>query len=184
MKLAQLAIDPRAEADLRWFWTWSQGDMGLRSSFPAMVARLECGGRTGGRPIMDIDERCLEAAARARRISRALELLKARERLALCAAYGPTAPAEPLPLLGVAAPVAPMTRAAIDGHRDSNTNRPLEEWLLRLCWRVQQRTSDALASDRVLVRAIAQEADALLRQAVGAFALARTATRRTARRDR
>ena len=183
LALAQLAIDPRAEADLRWFYTWSRGDMGLRSSHPAMVARLQVGGRTGGAPIMDIDERRLEAATRARHITRALDLLSDSQVRVLRAAYGPYA--RELPGLGQAAPVAPLTNSAMHAHAASHTDRCIEEWLVRLCDRVQsgikgtraeRRACEATrATDRLTVREIAAESDALLRQAVLAFASARRA---------
>jgi hypothetical protein len=163
--------DRRAEADLIWFWAWSDGEMGLRSSFGAMTARLQVGGRTGGRPITDLDERCIEAATRARLISRALELLPGLHRRALRYAYGPDA--RELPGLGVAAPVALLSPAAMLAYRESRSDRPLEEWLVRLCWRAHRRQGESPARDRCTVRAIALEANATLARAVQAFASAR-----------
>ena len=67
--------DPLAEARLRWFLSRdSRGAIGERSSFAAMVARLEVGGRTGGAPRTDVDERQIHAAEMDRHIRRALEL--------------------------------------------------------------------------------------------------------------
>jgi len=171
--------DSRAEADLRWYWNWSDGDLGLHSSFPAMVARIECGGRTGGAPITDIDERCLEAATRARRIARALELVTERQRRVLFAAFGPGAYL--LPGLGRATPVAPLTPAAQQAHLASGSSRSLGEWLVRLCWRLAQADPKAAgAVDHVTIRAIESQAEAMLRDAAGAFASAQCITRRKA----
>ena len=183
MRIAELCVDPRSAADLRWYWTWSDGELGMRSSFGPMVARLQCGGRSGGKPITEIDDRVLEAAARARHISRALALLSNRDHVALRAAFGPSAPIEPVPGLGLVAPVAPLTRCAWQAHRDSHTDRPIEEWLLRLAHRAAQR-GDVAACDRVLAREIVAEAEVLLRHAVGAFGSARRAIgiRRSARK--
>ena len=179
MKLAKLEAkehNQSAEADLRWFWNEADGDMGVRSSFPAMVARLECGGATGGRPIMEIADHCLEAAGRARIISRALHELPEHHQRVLGAAFGPCA--HELPGLGMAAPVAPMTEAALAAHKASGTDRSIEEWLVRLCARVNSKKARASnAQDRLAFEAIRDEAQASLRRAVNAFDVAHLALR-------
>ena len=175
-KLEALEHDRPAEAALRWFWNEADGEMGLRSSFPAMVARLECGGATGGKPIMEIGDHRIEAAGRARIISRALGELPERQRRVLCAAYGPYA--RELPGLGAAAPVAPMTEAAQAAHRASGTDRSIEEWLVRLCARVtSKKPRSSNAAERLAFKAIVGEAQGTLRLAVKAFATTHLALR-------
>lgn len=179
MRLADLTCDPRDEAELRWRFLWGDGEMSEPSSFPAMVARLEAGGRTGGRPIIDIDPRRLAAAGRVRRIDRVLELLAADQRRVLFAAFGPpseTQPGSPLRILGRYPGAALVTGAAVRAWQSSGTDRDLADWLARLCARLSN-AKQATPADRSLVIAIRREADALVLAAMRAYSAARRTQR-------
>lgn len=161
------------EEDLSWYWCWSDGDMGLRSIHAPMVARLECGGRVGGAPILDLDERCLEAATRHRTITRALERLSDDQVRVLRVAYGPQA--HRLPGLDQPACVAAactLAPAARQAHAESSTTRSFEEWLVRFFAR--SGSASCGPQDRVLARRILAEASALLAAAGAAYGAARS----------
>lgn len=168
--------DHVVEEDLSWYWCWADGDLGLRSIHAPMVARLECGGRAGGAPILDLDERCLEAATRYRCITRALERLSDAQVRVLRVAYGPQA--HRLPGLDQPACVAAactLAPAARQAHASSSSTRSFEEWLVRFFAR---STSTACgAQDRVLARRILAEASALLASAACAYGAARSLRR-------
>jgi hypothetical protein len=189
LPLSELAIDPRVEAELRWYFTEADGDMGLRSLFPAMVARLEVGGRTGGRPITEMDDRWLLAASRARRISRALELLAAAD-LRRADAPPPAdrrvgdvqvlhcafrAPEQDLPGWGSLTGVLPLSRRALSAWCSSHSTRTFEEWLFRLAWNVARRHGGKsnLPASTALLASIRLDASTMLRGAVQAYARAR-----------
>jgi hypothetical protein len=190
-------------ADLRWLFLESEGELGVRSNFEPMRARLECGGRTGGRPILEIDERSLDAAEKARYLRRAFEAMRvgcacplavacprdSRECRLLRAAFGGEEMAGPRAqvvygALGPAAGVAPETATAIRAHAaylaalcDAGAHRlSPREWLSRLCLRAAQ--GGACVGDAVLVRAIRREADALLVEVLRRFSGARRRVRR------
>jgi hypothetical protein len=182
MNLADLAVDPRAEADLSWRWTYADGEMGLASNFAPIVARLECGGRTGGKPIIDIPEHQVRAASRARRIDRALEDIGAQRAAVLRACFGPTA--TQLRGLGFASGVAPLTlaaRRAWVAYRASisapgpDVPSCLEAWLVRLCDRASR--SGARGTDRALVLEIRREAEAAALASARAYSAARRVRR-------
>lgn len=188
MRLADLAVDPRDEAELQWRFLWGDGEITEPSSFPAMVARLEAGGRTGGQPIVDIDPRRLAAAGRVRRIDRVLELLTADQRRVLFAAFGPpseTQTGSPLRILGRYPGAALVTREASRAWLASGTDRDLADWLARLCSRVatpqtgsrRERRADNAPADRSLVLAIRREAEALVLSAMRAYSAARRTQR-------
>lgn len=166
MNLRDLAHDPRAIADLRWYWSDAAGDLGLKSNFEPMRARLETGGRTGGAPILELDEKCIDAATRERHIRRALERITERDRGILRAAFGGAD--RDLPAFGRATGVVPMTDAATLAHRKSRTNRPLEEWLVRLVCHAEK---DPVAARTM--RVIRREADIMLGAALARFSNAR-----------
>jgi hypothetical protein len=166
MNIRDLAHDPRAIADLRWYWSYAAGDLGLKSNFEPMRARLEAGGRTGGAPILELDEKCIDAATRERHIRRALERLTERDRGILRAAFGSSD--RDLPAFGRATGVVPMTDAAQLAHWKSRTNRPLEEWLARL---VCHADKDPVAARTM--RVIRREADTMLGAALMRFSNAR-----------
>jgi hypothetical protein len=143
----------------------------MRSGFPAMVARLEVGGRTGGRPICEIDEHCIEAAERERPIRRALEQLSARDLQVLRAAFCESM--RELPAFGRVTGVVPLVTSAQVAWRDSRTAHPFEAWLVRLADRVARRSGDHCAADAVLARTIRMEAEHALCAALRAFLGAR-----------
>lgn len=118
------SCNEQAAANLRWYYRLSDGEMGLQSNFGSLVARLEGRGGTGQQT--EIDGRRLEAAARARRISKALEKLDQVPRKALRAAFGG---GEALDLVSVVL----MLPEASEAHRRSRTSRPIREWLKKLC---------------------------------------------------
>jgi hypothetical protein len=169
-------------SDLVWFFSGeSRGDMGERSNFGPMVNRIECGGRTGGRPIMGPDDRCLDAADREwpvlcalrelwRRAPDAYRVLRAaysptcRQPEHVTAAWGRPVAAEPAAAL---VPVAPMTSTAQRAWLGSGTDKGLDEWLVRLAWRAAMTDADPL--DRARVAAIRRDAEALLTQAMAAY---------------
>jgi len=160
--------DESSQSDLEWYFNWSDGDLCSPSNYMAMVAAIRLGGARSTRSVApDIFEGRLLAARKVRRLSRALEHLDAVDRRVLRFAFGPNAHA--LPVLGDAAPIAPLTLAAQAAHQASGTTRSLEEWLTRLTWRVSQRLGDRLAEDGATARAVAAEANRLLRNAVRAF---------------
>jgi len=161
----------RSVSDLLWFWAEADGDLGLCSSFPAMVARLQCGGPTGGRPIVEIPEHQLSAATRERRIRRALEAISAERLRVLRSCLDPQATR--LAELGSASAVAPLTSAARRAWRSSRSTRSIEEWLVRLCHRVRHGIGERPAADRLLVEVIRRESEAMLLAALRAYSQAR-----------
>ncbi len=160
-------IDRRVESVLEWYFNWSDGELGAPSNFMAMVAVISTGCSSRGHPATEVTEGRLEAAARARRISRSLQRLDARDQRVLRAVYGPDA--RELPILGKAAPIAALTAVAQTAHADSHSARSLEDWLVRLTWRVSEKLGDQLVEDSALAHAIASEAFGLLYNALRAF---------------
>ncbi len=181
MRVARLASHETPEALLRWYWNQSDGDIGLRSSFPAMVARIETGVHVDGPPQMEFAEWAIEAATKARLISRALEETPERYQRILVAAYGPCA--FELPVLGALAPLAPMTLAAREAHKASGTDHGIGEWLAGLCALAAKRGRGSAGSGeaRRLVAAIAAESEATRKSALRAFAVVHAARGSTAR---
>ena len=185
MRLADLVVDHGAEGALRWFYTWADGELGMKSNFGAMVAQLE-GGHAGGGSIDDVENRMLErleAAGKARRIRRAFERLSGPQFWILRTTFGPGA--RELPGLGVIAPLAPYTVAALRAHAESGTDRTIEEWLVRLCYRCsrtcpcgarkkRRAEEKATLADRAALESIRREGEALLRSALSRFAASRS----------
>ncbi len=160
-------IDRRVESDLEWFFNWSEGELGAPSNFMAMVTVISTGCSSRGLPTTDVNKGRLEAAARARHISRSLQRLDTRDRRVLRAVYGPDA--RELPVLGKVAPVAALTAVAKAAHTDSHSARSLEDWLVRLTWRVSEKLGDHLVEDSATLHAIASEAFGLLYKALRAY---------------
>lgn len=153
-------------AELVWFLGGeAEGDMGLRSCFPAMVARLMAF-RSGGRPSLDLDDRSVAAAMRARGIARRRESLSERHRMVLLAAYGHRTdpPAEVEPVIGVAL----YSELAASAHAISGSDRPLHVWLWRLRERV--RRGAASASERSRLAEILRDSERALAVAEAAYA--------------
>lgn len=168
----------RIESDLHWYWAWSEGEMSAPSNFMAMANAIALGCQvSGGLPNTEIDEGRLAAAGRARPISRALEQLSPIDRQVLFAAYGPVAVGE-LHALGKMAPIALLTPLAKTAHLASHTTRSLEEWLVRLAWRVCNRQGDQLPEDCATLHGVAGQTTAMLTKAVRAYesALAKRST--------
>lgn len=193
--LSMLGPDPRTEADLRWLWCWAEGEMGLCSGFPAMVAQLEAGGpMSGGKVRTDLDPRALEAAGRARGIVRALERAfgegvrwrSSFEVHALRRALSDE-DARRFPAFGKYAGAAVLTKAAQDrwhiywcGLRRVTCTCPrtLEEWLVRLAWRAQGRAGmQGRPEDRRLALIVSHEAEVLTMELLGRLEHARRETR-------
>jgi len=159
--------NPIADA-LDWYWNWAEGDLGAPSNYMAMVNAISLGRSAGGsRSSTEMDEGRLAMATKARLIARALDRLDAPQRRVLYAAFGPHA--RELPILGKAAPVAPLTATAQAAHSASRTARPLEEWLVRLTHRASERLGAHVEEDRAIAHAIANEANAALSRATRAF---------------
>ena len=146
------------ESELRWFFRESAGDMGQRSNFLAIVARLE-GGSMGGEPHF-VDTHRLEAAARARRVQCLLLGLSRTHREILCAAFGMDSEYRLLWVMKL----CPETREA---YTQSRSTRALDEWLLRLC--VSAKASGDVERRRVFAR-IHAAADKSLGDALNAYA--------------
>ncbi|MGC4114494.1 MAG: hypothetical protein QM765_07760 [Myxococcales bacterium] len=161
-------INAHIAEDLTWYWNCAEGEVGVPSNFSAMVAAISLGQRpTGGKASTELDEHLFYAARRLRRIARALERITAFDRGVLFAAFGPHA--HELPALGRAAPVAPLTMRARQAHRGSHTTRSIEDWLVRLTYRVSNQLGDDLAADRANAQAIAFEATHMLAASMKAF---------------
>ncbi len=158
-------------AELQWYWSDAAGDMGLQSNFEAMRARMQVGGRTGGKPIVEINERWLKAAAREKHIRRALERLPDHLVAILVHAFGNET--REIPVFGRATGVVPLTLAARRTWASSRTTRSLEEWLVRLVIRAHTGKGDDPVVDRALLQAIREEADRLLATALRGYAAER-----------
>jgi hypothetical protein len=164
-------MTPRREdaiaAELRWYWADATGDMGLKSNFEAMRARMQRAASRGGKPNVDIDERCVEAATREKHIRRALAQVPDREAVILVHAFGPGI--REIPVFGPATGVVPLTRVARQAWAKSGTTRTLEDWLARLLLRVHTGRGHDPAGDAALLRAIRLEAQGTLRSAMKAY---------------
>lgn len=91
--LTLLRLHPRDEADLRWLYEDSAGELGLRSNHETVVNACQGGRNRGSKPVsaaraFGVSDRQHGAAERARRITRRLEQLSQRDQRTLAAAYG------------------------------------------------------------------------------------------------
>jgi hypothetical protein len=122
-------MEPRDQAriDLGWFWSESDGELGLQSNFNAIVARIE--GRSPEGSPTEIDDRKLDAALRARRISRALGSLPPKVVRILFLRF---ADRDDKPVLLRLVDVASELMITADHHRRSKSQRPLSAWTARL----------------------------------------------------
>jgi hypothetical protein len=157
--------------ELRWHWADATGEMGLRSNFEAMRARIQRAASRGGKPNTDIDERCVEAATREKYIRRALAQVPDHEAIVLVHAFGPGI--RELPAFGPTTGVVPLTRVARQAWLSSSTNRSLEDWLARLLVRVHTGRSHDPAGDAALLKAIRSEAEQMLGCALESYATRR-----------
>jgi hypothetical protein len=108
-----------AGSEIVWFHGESHGDLGIRSNFGSFIARMS--GIYGTDPSTEMDGRVLLAAARHRRISRALATLSKEQRDVL------KAWAEYPDNLGVML----ISDLAASMHRKSGTSLGLPDWLQR-----------------------------------------------------
>jgi hypothetical protein len=157
--------------ELRWYWASATGAMGLRSNFAAMMAGIHGCATGGGTPATDIDERCVEAATRDRRVRRALAQVPDHEAIVLVHAFGPGI--RELPAFGLATGVVPLTRVARQAWVKSGTNRTLEGWLARLLVRVHTGRGEDPDRDAELLKAIRLDAERMLHGALQAYAAKR-----------
>ncbi len=118
--------------DLLWFFNAAPGEMGLRSSYPAMIRRLLAPGAPGPASTgYELDELALDAARRARRIRQVLEFAGADVTEVLRACFTLPAPRK-LRAYGIGAAIVPKLQVTLDAYRAAGDPRPLEDWLLRL----------------------------------------------------
>lgn len=154
--------------ELGWYWTCSDGELSSPSNYMAMVSAIRLGRASAvSQSATQLPDNRLQAAARARVISRSLSVVGAEDRSVLFAAFGPYA--RELPVFGAAAPVAALTTAARKAHQDSCSARHIGDWLVRLAWRVSKRQGNRLAEDLATASAINAEADQRLRKAIASF---------------
>lgn len=174
--LSSLRLSPQDEADLRWFWTESEGHLGLKSSFAAQVTNIQLGARRGTwTPIQREPAGALvAAAARARQVSRVLEAVDRQHVLVLLAAYGEAAHPQLQAAYGELAELVTRTTAARQAHRRSRTTRPLSDWLQRLA----RRADKGELGPRRMVADIRAEAEGRLVAAARAYTDARRRQRR------
>lgn len=165
-------VPPDVEQELRWFFSESLGDLGLRSNFEAMIsewAAIAVGAPTTQRLShgpADVSERQLSAAARYRRVHAALssiEPLHAAALKAYCAHQKPIANAERI------LRVAMLTDALALAHAASRSPKPPDQWLSRLSYRVASKRSHDLPRDRAILASIRRAAERLLSNAARSF---------------
>ncbi len=140
--------------DLRWYFSESSGEMGMRSNYPSMILRIHYGRSLQmGSPICEIDEHLLDAAYRARRIQRTLEAAGSLVSAMLWFTYGWEAPA---PLRKAYAELAGLvfhSPLAFLAYKLSGTTRPLGDWLARLPRRAKDDEEVRRTLDRINVSA-------------------------------
>jgi hypothetical protein len=148
--------------DLRWFFTESDGDTGLRSNFPAVVMQIALGPGAPSLPMTEPDPFGLIAAERSRHVRRRLESLDdvTVSQLYVCSVESPPSG---LASFGLGAALAPQTQAAVKAWQVSGTSRSVVDWLSRLPRRLDEPGIPKLVS------AIQAEADSLLAKALSAY---------------
>lgn len=125
------AIHPGVADELTWRWQWADGDMGLHSNFNAMISMIERGGHSGARPMAEIDDRSILAAAKVRHIDRALARLDDRDVDMLFAVCGaPT---------GDMAALLRLIPIAHKAHARSGSAQAIDEWVAQLFAHVASR---------------------------------------------
>jgi hypothetical protein len=154
---------PMLEEDLQWFFNQSESDMGMRSTYPAMIRRLRLCGASTSRESYEMSEVMFDAARRARRIKRVLDQLDTRTLITLRCAFH-TEPVPELMAFGLLAGVALHSTVSGEEHVRSGTKRPIAEWLARL----PLRRKDDPDAQRALVR-IHKDAEKRLAAAMSAF---------------
>lgn len=133
MRVADISMvthDPY-RADLQYLLLRDyEGDLGVRSSFGAMVSVLESGGHSGRDLTYDLTDDILDAAARLRRLSRRWAALPEAHQRTLRTHYGATRRVLPeWGDLGWLVLSRPLCHAE---HADSKTDKHIVAWLSRL----------------------------------------------------
>lgn len=145
-------------AELRWLFRDSRGELGLKSNFGGVVARIEGGGP--GSDAHHVDMRRIEAATRARHISKVLDALPKTHFTVLFAAFAWDADHKLLWVMR-------ETPEAVEEYGKSRSTRLMRDWLERLC--VAARNEANYERRRVFAR-IHAAAEKLLREALNAYA--------------
>ncbi len=184
----------RLSEELTWFFAEGLTVGQPRSNFARMVEG--CAARLGQRAereswhmvvsththapcSRELDGRTLEDAHRAARVRRPLATLSEGDQAILAVAFGPRTGPE-LAGLGPLGSLAPHTKAAQVAHRESGSDKPLGEFLVRLCHRCaagktvgatrkKRRAEIATPADRTALAAIAREAECMRAIALVAF---------------
>jgi hypothetical protein len=172
--LEDLRPDGQTEAELRWVFNEADGDMGVRSNFMPMVARIQCPRDAAAVTSYEADWRQVEAASRDKVIRQALERVGGGKARVLELAYTELShdAAQRLEPLGRVAGVVLALPATIAAHAKSQTDRPLVEWLGRIAKR------SASVTTRGICAPLTREAEALFFDAVAAYRKARGKARR------
>ena len=139
-QITDLRPHPQLEADLAWYFREADGDMGLCSNYQGMVLKLQAPRASSGRPPSGPEGRVFGAATRARRISRALEVIGKARSDTLRMAYDGNAPAE---LHAYHELAGLVLEEGAPVHRRSRSRRSLVQWLARLA---QRAPKDAVAA--------------------------------------
>lgn len=132
IRLSDLHMNPRDEADLIWRYQCADGEMGLRSSHESLCMLAMIGSQSTR--IEDIgwkDPRQLEAARRARDIDIGLRRAGPEAERVLRAVYGERLRQHRL-MLGSYGNIADLTAEASAQHQAVRSRRPLSGWLDRL----------------------------------------------------
>lgn len=116
-----------AAADLRWLFTQSGGELGLRSNLAGLVARIEGGGGSYGAP--EMDTRRIDAATRARAITKALVSIPQAFARVLFLAFAPSAETPEAHRLHY---IAIETDECLEAYVRSRSTREVGEWFARL----------------------------------------------------
>lgn len=145
----------RWAADLRWLFSESDGELGLRSNFGALVAGLEGGGHSA-RVSHEVSDRVMESAERARTIRKTLEAIPAWARVVLGVTFRRAD--------GELALMAALSSAVLE-HKRSRTKRAVGDWLQRL----RDNTSGA---KRLVFEQLRNEATDLAEEALDLYARA------------
>jgi hypothetical protein len=149
----ELAFAANAE-ELRWFFSDSSGEMGMRSNYPSMILRIHYGrSLRDGSPVSEIDEHALDAAYRARRIQRTLEAAGSLVSAMLWFTYGWEAPAALRKAYQELAGLVFNSPVSYVAFRRSGTSRTFGDWLARLPKRGRDDKEAQKILDRINVSA-------------------------------
>ncbi len=162
-----LRPDPESEDDLRWYFNESSGAMGLKSNFAGMVMNIQAPRSHGNSCAAVIGEHQVEAASRARWVSRVLTAVGEDHARTLRAAYQARQSNDPaaaaLKAFGELGSLVLESPATVEYHRRSRSQKPLLDWLLRIS---RKQASPAARSQCAEVR---RDAEARLAKAARAY---------------